>query len=135
MPPRKRLYTGWIIVAGAALSFALSSGLMHAFTVFFVAYLDEFGWTRADASIAYALSQLMIGISAPLVGWGVDRFGPRVLVLAGGIILTFSLAASAYVLTLWQLVVLYGVIMTRGANCLGLVVFTLTFDTLSQNLR
>jgi len=55
-PPSKRLYTGWITVAGAALSFALSSGLMHAFTVFFIAFLDEFGWTRADASIAYALS-------------------------------------------------------------------------------
>ncbi len=124
MRPATRLYTGWIIVAGAALSFALSSGLMHAFTVFFVAFLDEFGWTRADASIAYALSQLMIGVSAPLVGWGVDRFGPRLLVGVGGVVLTLSLAASATVSTLWQLVVLYGVIMTLGANCLGLVVFT-----------
>lgn len=97
---------------------------MHAFTVFFVAFLDEFGWTRADASIAYALSQLMIGVSAPLVGWGVDRFGPRLLVGVGGVVLTLSLAASATVSTLWQLVVLYGVIMTLGANCLGLVVFT-----------
>lgn len=66
----------------------------------------------------------MIGISAPLVGWGVDRFGPRILVLVGGSILTLSLAASAFVSTLWQLVVLYGIIMTLGANCLGLVVFT-----------
>ncbi len=111
-------------MAGAALSFALSSGLMHAFTVFFVAFLDEFGWTRADASIAYALSQLMIGVSAPLVGWGVDRFGPRLLVGVGGLVLTLSLAASAAVSTLWQLVVIYGVVMTLGANCLGLVVFT-----------
>jgi MFS family permease len=33
------------------------------------------------------------------------------------------LAASAYVVALWQIVVLYGIIMTLGANCLSLVVF------------
>ncbi len=97
---------------------------MHAFTVFFVAFLAEFGWNRADASIAYALSQLMIGLSAPLVGYGVDRFGPSRLVIVGGSLLTLSLAASAIVSSLWQLILLYGILMTLGANCLGLVVFT-----------
>ncbi|MDH3599659.1 MAG: MFS transporter, partial [Candidatus Tectomicrobia bacterium] len=119
-----RRFTGWLLLAGAALSFAVSSGLMHAFTVFFVAFLAEFGWTRADASIAYALSQLMIGVSAPLVGGAVDRFGPRRLVAVGGSLLALSLAASAVVSSLWHLIIIYGLLMTLGANCLGLVVFT-----------
>ncbi len=34
-----------------------------------------------------------------------------------------GLAASALVTALWQIAVLYGVVMTVGANCLGLVVF------------
>lgn len=96
---------------------------MHSFTVFFVAFLEEFGWTRADTSVAYALSQLVSGISAPLIGMGVDRLGPRRLVLFGGCVLAVGLATSAYVVSLWQIVLLYGVIMTLGANCLGLVVF------------
>lgn len=121
---RWRLTDGWLIVAGGALSFAVSAGLMHAFTVFFVAFLDEFGWSRTDASLAYALSQLVNGISAPLVGAAVDRYGPRSLVLGGSAILAITLAASAYVSALWQLIVLYGVLMTLGASCLGLVVFT-----------
>jgi MFS family permease len=37
--------------------------------------------------------------------------------------LILGLAASAYVTALWQIIVLYGVVMTIGANCLGLVVF------------
>lgn len=121
---RGRLSDGWLIVAGGALSFAVSAGLMHAFTVFFVAFLDEFGWSRADASLAYALSQLVNGVSAPLVGAAVDRYGPRSLVLGGSAILAVTLAASAYVSALWHLIVLYGVLMTLGASCLGLVVFT-----------
>lgn len=117
-----RLFYGWIIVAGAFLSFAVSAGILHSFTVFFVAFLDEFGWSRADASLAYALSQLLIGVSAPLIGVAVDRFGPRRLVLLGGTVLAIGLAASAWLTTLWQIIVLYGVVMTLGANCLGLLV-------------
>ena len=37
--------------------------------------------------------------------------------------LAVGLLGSAYVVALWQLVVLYGILMTLGANCLGLVVF------------
>jgi MFS family permease len=110
------------VVAGAFVSFAVSAGLMHSFTVFFVAFLEGFGWSRADTSVAYSISQLIGGASAPLIGILVDRLGPRILVLLGGIILAVGLAANAYVSTLWQLVLLYGLVITIGANCLGLLV-------------
>ncbi len=96
---------------------------MHAYTVFLVAFIDAFGWTRAEASIAYAVSQLISGFSAPLVGAMVDRLGPRRMVLIGGVLLTAGLFGSAYATALWHMVLLYGVVMTIGANCLGLVVF------------
>src|SRR5204862_366492 len=61
---------------------------------------------------------------SPVVGVLVDRVGPRRLVLFGGVILALGLALSAGVSTLWHLIALYGVVMTVGANCLGLVVLT-----------
>src|SRR6185437_6885074 len=45
------------------------------------------------------------------------------LVLIGGVLLSAGLIANAHAQTLWQVVLLYGVLMTIGANCLGLVVF------------
>src|SRR5262249_59236218 len=57
------------------------------------------------------------------VGVLVDRLGPRRLVLIGGVLLALGLLASAFVQALWQVILLYGVVMTLGANCLGLVVF------------
>src|SRR5207248_10916749 len=63
------------------------------------------------------------GASSPFVGVLVDRLGPRRLLLLGSVLLVLGLAASAFVDALWQIIVLYGVIMTIGANCLGLVVF------------
>jgi len=112
------------VVAAAFLTFAVSAGMMHSYPVFFVAFLAEFGWGRAHASLAYSASQLLSGASSPLVGALVDRVGPRRLVLLGGVLLAAGLALSAWVSALWHLVVLYGVVMTVGANCLGLVVLT-----------
>ena len=96
---------------------------MHSYAVFLVAFLEDFRWSRAQASLAYSTSQLVAGASSPLVGALVDRLGPRRLVLLGGALLTLGLVGSAYVSALWQIVALYGLVMTVGANCLGLVVF------------
>ena len=113
---------GWGVVAAAFLTFAVSAGLMHSYPVFFVAFLAEFGWGRAQASLAYSASQLLNGASSPLVGVLADRVGPRRLVFLGGVALALGLALSAKVKALWHLIALYGVVMTIGANCLGLVV-------------
>jgi len=119
---RRWLFTGWTVVAGAFFGYAIAQGLMHSYAVFLVAYLGEFGWGRAETSVAYSVSQLVIGISSPLIGALVDRLGTRVLVTAGAVLLAGGLAANATVSSLWQVVLLYGVVMTLGSNCLGLVV-------------
>ena len=114
---------GGLLLAGAFVTFAVSAALMHSYAVFLVAFLEEFRWSRAETSLAFSVSQLVGGASAPFVGALVDRLGPRRLVLLGGSILALGLLGSAYLHALWQLIVLYGIFMTIGANCLGLVVF------------
>ena len=114
---------GGLLIGGAFATFAISAALMHSYAVFLVAFLEEFRWGRAETSLAYSVSAFVSGASAPFVGALVDRLGPRRLVLLGGSLLTLGLLGSAYVVALWQLVVLYGFLMTLGANCLGLVVF------------
>jgi len=118
-PPR----SNWPILAGAFAAFTISAAMMHSYTVFLVAFVEAFGWSRGETSIAYSVSQLVAGGSSPLVGTLVDRLGPRRLLLLGGGLLVLGLAGSAFIARLWQIVALYGVVMTFGANCLGLVVF------------
>jgi MFS family permease len=113
----------WLILGGAFATFTISAGLMHSYAVFLLAFIETFGWSRAETSVAYSVSQLVAGGSSPLVGTLVDRLGPRRLLLIGGALLVLGLAGSAFVTQLWQIVALYGVVMTFGANCLGLVVF------------
>src|SRR5262245_34283980 len=125
VPPSSRPASraGWFLVGGAFVTFAVSAGLMHSYAIFLVAFLEVFHWTRAQTSLAFSVSQLVGGATAPLVGALVDRLGPRRLVMLGGVLLTVGLVGNAYVDALWQVVLLYGVVMTVGANCLGLIVF------------
>src|SRR5882757_7530051 len=113
----------WLLLAGAFTAFTISAAIMHSYPVYLVAFIADFGWSRAETSIAYSVSQLVGGASSPLVGYLVDRLGSRRLLFLGGGLLVVGLLASAFVTALWEIVVLYGVVMTIGANCLGLVVF------------
>jgi MFS transporter, OFA family, oxalate/formate antiporter len=112
-----------LLLAGSFITFAVGAACMHSYTVFLIAFIEAFGWTRAESSIAYSVSQLISGATSPLVGVLVDRLGPRRLVLIGGVLLAAGLVASSFANALWQVILLYGVVMTLGANCLGLVVF------------
>src|SRR5436305_14660836 len=120
---RGRIRPAWVVLGGAFGAFTLSAALMHSYPVYLVAFIADFGWGRAETSIAYSVSQLVGGVSSPLVGYLVDRLGSRRLLLIGGGLLVAGLLGSAFVSTLWQIVLLYGIVMTFGANCLGLVVF------------
>jgi len=123
------------MLACAFVAFSISAALLHAYTVFLVAFIDEFRWSRADTSLAYAASQLVSGFSAPLVGILVDRLGTRRLVLIGGLLLIVGLIGTAQITALWQLILLYGVVMTLGANCLGLLVFVPLLSRLFERRR
>jgi MFS family permease len=113
----------WWLLAACFLTFTISAAFMQSYTVFLVVFIEAFGWSRGESSIAYAVSQFVSGVASPLVGVLVDRLGPRRLVLIGGTLLALGLIASSYVNALWQVILLYGIVMTLGANLLGLVVF------------
>ena len=115
--------SAWLLLVGAFAAFTVSAGLMHSYTVFLVAFIQAFAWSRAETSVAYSVSQLVAGASSPLVGAMVDRLGPLRLLFFGSFLLIVGLIGCAHISALWQVTILYGVVMTFGANCLGLVVF------------
>ncbi|MFL5284886.1 MAG: MFS transporter [Rhodopila sp.] len=125
----------WLLLGAAFITFSIGAGFMHAYTVFLVTFLAVFDWTRAEVSVAYAVSQLVNGFSSPVVGILVDRLGARRLILIGGSILTAGLLVSSRVDALWQVILVYGVVMTMGANCLGLVVFVPFLSRMFVNKR
>lgn len=122
-PPPPTKDRAWLILGAAFLAFMVGASVMHSYTVFLLAFVADFGWSRAESSVAYSVGQLVGGLSSPLVGSMVDRLGARRMVLLGGALLVLGLIGSAHAHALWQMVFLYGVVITFGANCIGLLVF------------
>ena len=81
--PSKVFYGWWIVVASSTMTTYNAGVMFYGFTAFFSPILSEFGWTRAATSLAFSLQRLEGGIAAPIVGFFIDRFGPRKLSFFG----------------------------------------------------
>lgn len=86
-----RVFYGWYIV-GACLLLTLYSGgaVILGFTAFFEPIANDFGWSYTQVSLAASLREATVGLIAPLIGFLVDRWGPRRLLLSGTILLGLS---------------------------------------------
>jgi len=70
-----------------------------------------------------------MGMTGFLIGTWVDRFGPRPLMIVGATVLAITLALHALVDSVWQWLLLNGVLATIGGALLGnLVVFVTGFS-------
>ncbi|MDP2954225.1 MAG: MFS transporter [Chloroflexota bacterium] len=80
---RGLFYGWWIVLAGSALGFYTGGSFFYGFSAFFKPIMKDLALSYAATSLAYSLQRLEGGIMAPLVGFLVDRVGPRKLVFAG----------------------------------------------------
>ena len=98
----RRVFYGWYIVAASVgLNFYLSIVFFQGFQVFFLPILNEFGWSRAVTSGAFSLRQLESGLLAPFIGFLVDRWGPRKIILTGVVLGAAGMIMMGFINSLW----------------------------------
>lgn len=105
----------WIVVGAVWVTLAISSGLYFSFPIFFVALLDEFGWSRGATAAAFSISSVTQGVLSPVVGTLVDRLGPRRVMLGGACVLGVGCMLSSRIDSLWSLYLIVGVLTAAGA--------------------
>lgn len=120
----KRYYYGWVIVGLAMVAMAFWFGLRTTFSVFFVALVDDFGWSRAETAAAQSVSLLVYMAMAPVVGSLVDRIGPRKIVLAGILLLGAGLLLCTRINSLLHFYLFFGILAGAGVTCLSIAPFT-----------
>jgi OFA family oxalate/formate antiporter-like MFS transporter len=65
---------------------AMIANLQYGWTLFVNPIADKFGWTRAAIQVAFTIFVLTETWLVPIEGYLVDRFGPRPVVLVGGLL-------------------------------------------------
>jgi sugar phosphate permease len=118
---RDLVYYGWIVVAITFVTGLVSAGIRSAPAVFITPLEAEFGWNRAAIAGAVSISLVIFGIAAPISGRLIDRFGARTVMLGSMSMMAIGVAGTIFMSSLWQLNLLWGVIVGFAAGAAGSV--------------
>jgi sugar phosphate permease len=127
-------YGWWIVFAGSVLGFYVAGSVGFGFTAFFEPLAEEFGWSYTQISIATSIRGLEFGILGPIMGFLVDRFGPRKLVFFGSLIIGFGFILLSRTSSL---AMFYGgfVLIAMGMSAVvGLVLTTAVANWFQRNV-
>lgn len=120
----------WVVFASSAIVFLTGGTFFYGFSALFNPIVREFGWSRAAVSFAFSLRTEVGGIAAPVVGFLVDRVGPRRLMVIGVIIVAlgfFLLSRTQALWTFYGSVMVIAIGMSAAAGPVGMVAVTYWF--------
>ncbi|MBV9980016.1 MFS transporter [Bradyrhizobium sp.] len=106
----------WVIVAVGALMTCVAIGAMFSLSIYLQPMSAATGWSRTGISSAMTLDFLVMGAAG--FGWGSlsDRFGPRIVVLAGAVLLGLALVLASRATSLLTFQLTYGLLVGLAAG-------------------
>jgi MFS family permease len=112
---------GRMAVGVTFVTLGLTYGIWYSYSVFLVALLREFGWSRSVVAGAFSVFVMVHGLSGPALGWLVERFGPRRVIMSGAALMAAGLLLAAETRAAWQLYLAFGIITAAGVSSSGWV--------------
>jgi sugar phosphate permease len=115
----RRIFYGWYMVGAAVGLQFLQAGLVsQAFGAYLAVLSEEQNWSKTALSGAAALQQMEVALLGPVLGWLLDRFGPKIFVRAGVVVFGTGLCLLSQVQTLPQF---YGafIVIALGTSLCG----------------
>ncbi len=90
----------WIQLIMGIICMAMIANLQYGWTLFVNPIADKYGWSKAAIQVAFTIFILTETWLVPIEGWAVDKFGPRPVVLFGGLLCGIGWVINAYASTL-----------------------------------
>lgn len=87
------------ILIGGCIVLMMGFAIRASFGVFQIPIAEEFGWARAEFSLAIAIQNLAWGIGQPLFGAFAERFGDRRAIVLGALLYAGGLVLSSFAVT------------------------------------
>lgn len=106
----------------ASLVLFLALGQRHSFGLYLVPITTEWQWSRETFSVAIALQNLVWGAAQPFSGALADRYGPKPMMVAGGLLYAIGLAAMRFADSGLEFALVAGVLIGLGLSGTGFAV-------------
>jgi sugar phosphate permease len=106
-----------MVGAATGLQFLQAGLVSQAFGAYLAVLADEQGWSKTALSGAAALQQMEVAILGPVLGWLLDRFGPRGFVRGGIVVFGLGLCLLSQVESLGAFYAAFIVIALGSSLC------------------
>ena len=106
----------WVIVGAGALMTCVALGAMFSLAIFLEPIASETQWSRTGISSAMTLNFLVMGVGGFAWGAASDRFGARIVVLLGALLLGLALVLASLATSLLTFQITYGVLVGLSAS-------------------
>ncbi|MBN2061530.1 MAG: MFS transporter [Deltaproteobacteria bacterium] len=117
---KSKPFFGYIVAAAGFWIWFILYGAYCTFGVFFVPVSAEFGWSRADTSLALSLNGLISGLLSLIMGLLTDKLGPRIVVIFFGSFSGIAYLLLSHTTTLWQFILYHALFSSIGISTVSI---------------
>ncbi len=118
---RRQWHYGWVVVAATFFAMLVSAGAMGSLGVLIRPLEQEFGWQTSQISVALAVRIALYGLMGPFAAALMNRFGVRSVTLTALLLIALGLIGSLAMTSVWQLILLWGVVVGFGTGLTAMV--------------
>ncbi len=103
-------------IAAAGFFLQLALGAVYAWSVFRAPLAKQFGWSISEIKLTFTISIFVLGIAAFFGGLWLNRKGPRIVAVAGGLLYGAGVLLASLSHNIWWLYLTYGLIGGAGVG-------------------
>jgi MFS family permease len=116
---RGRIHYAWLVAGVTFVVMMAAAGVRSVPGVLMLPLEHEFGWTRAGISLAVSINILLFGLCGPFAAAVMERVGMRRMMVASLALLGVAVAATVGMNEVWQLQLLWGLVVGLGSGALA----------------
>src|SRR5579883_2413802 len=116
---QRRVHYAWILVVATFVIIMASAGIRSVPGVLIIPLEKEFGWSRADLSLAVSINLFLYGLCGPFAASVMERVGIRRLMVGALLLLAIAVALTTQMSAVWQLQLLWGVLVGLGTGAMA----------------
>jgi MFS family permease len=131
---KKVFYGWWIVLTCSIIGLYVAGTVYYSLTAFFEPLVEEFGWSYTQISFATSLRGLEMSVFAPIVGFLVDRFGSKKLIVCGTITVGIALILLSVTQSLIMFYASFLLLAFGSGGCASVVLLTVVANWFNKNV-
>ncbi|MBO89367.1 MAG: MFS transporter [Rickettsiales bacterium] len=112
---RLPFFYGWVVIGVAFVTMGIGVNARTAFSLLYPPILEEFGWGYGGTAAIFSIGFFVSTVATPVIGILMGRYGPRVIIPIGALMVAAGLVLATWASALWQFYLTLGFLVIGGS--------------------